>query len=340
MTIFIALGILCSFAAVALVALPLLRHQEKPAPVAALGAALLVPTATALIYLVSSNYDWRDPPRAASAQAQTTNPQLEAAIGELEKRVRSNPQDADAWMMLGSSFMQSQQSTAAERAYREALELSDGQNQMAKLGIAEAQILADRSRMRGSAGDLVEEVLAVEPNNTKALFYGGLVAGARDNLPLLQTRWQQLLAASPPEPVRRIVTQELQAMGLTVDSSSESSAADKSIEVNVRLADELQTKVGQGAALFLFARDGAAAAGPPVAALRTGVAALPATLQLSDNNVMIPGRSLADLEEIRLVARISQDGEALAQAGDLVGEANWTWDGGPVEILIDQVVKN
>ncbi len=340
MTVFILLGITCSFAAAALVTLPLLRHPKSPAPMAALCAALLIPAACVLIYLVSSNYDWGNPPSTVVAPALPANPQLDTAIAALQERLRTNPQDVEAWMMLGSSFMQSQQSSEAERAFRTALELTDGQNQMAKLGIAEAQILADRSRMRGSAGDLVEEVLAAEPNNTKALFYGGLVAGARENLPLLQSRWQQLLVANPPEPVRRIVTQELQAMGLAGADTSQPSGAHKSIEINVKLADSLRTQVGEGASLFLFARDGSASAGPPVAALRTGAATLPATLQLSDANVMIPGRSLADLQEIRLVARVSNGGDALAQTGDLFGEANWTWGDGPVDVLIDQVVEN
>jgi voltage-gated potassium channel len=54
---------------------------------------------------------------------------------------------------------------------------------------------------------------------------------------------------------------------------------------------------------------------------------------------MLPGRSLGDLPAVRLVARISNAGTALPEAGDVFGEVDWSPGQGDVTILMDRVVE-
>jgi cytochrome c-type biogenesis protein CcmH len=55
---------------------------------------------------------------------------------------------------------------------------------------------------------------------------------------------------------------------------------------------------------------------------------------------MIPGRSLADYEELTLVARLSKTGQPVAQPGDWEAETKFRpKDGGTVALVIDQVVQ-
>ena len=221
-------------------------------------------------------------------------------------------------------------------AFQRALAISGGQDTAAKLGVAEAQILASRDNLAGSAGALLEEVLAQQPENAKALFYGGLAASARGDNDLLQTRWQKLLTLNPPEAVQRIVSQRLQAMG--AEQLPPATSNDQSgIQVQVAMADGLQGQVEEGALLFLVARYGDRP-GPPVAAIRMPVGTFPRTLNISDANAMIPGRTLTGISEVKLIARVSNGGDALAKPGDVFGEARWSAGDGPVSILMNQVV--
>ena len=115
--------------------------------------------------------------------------------------------------------------------------------------------------------------------------------------------------------------------------------AGTAIDVRVSISETLQEKMSPGAMLFLVARDADAAAGPPVAAVREQAAGLPRTLRISDANAMLAGRNLSQLQKVRLIARVSNGGGAIAQPGDVFGEATWSPGEGPVAIVMDQVVQ-
>ena len=333
MTVFITLAIVAALLAAGLVVLPLLRNREQPAPIAATLTALIIPAAAVLLYLTGSNYGWQSQPETAPPAGMP--PEIATAIAGLEARLAENPQDFTGWMLLGNSLLQLQRPAEAGAAFERALALSGGEDAGARLGVAEAQILVNRDSLAGSAGALLEEVLQAEPDNAKALFYGGLAASARGDQSLLETRWLRLLSLNPPAPVRRIVSEQLQAMGTQLPE--ELAGDDAAIEVQVALAEGLRQQVGEGAMLFLVARDGDRP-GPPVAAVRIQAGGFPRTLRLSDANAMIPGRSLSDVADVRLIARVSNGGDALAQPGDIFGEARWSAGDGPVTIVMNQVV--
>ena len=335
MTLFIALAIVAALIAAGLVVLPLLRNREQPAPIAATLTALVIPAAAVLLYLTGSNYGWQSEPEPPPTAGMP--PEIATAIASLEARLAGNPEDFDGWMLLGNSLLQVQRPQDAEASFQRALGLSGGQDAGAKLGVAEAQILVNRDSLLGSAGALLEDVLLDQPDNAKALFYGGLAASARGEQALLEARWLKLLSLDPPAPVRRIVSEQLQAMGTQLPA--ELAGDDAAIEVQVALAEDLSEQVGEGAMLFLVARDGDSP-GPPVAAVRTPAGGFPRTLRLSDANAMIPGRSLSDVADVRLIARVSNGGDALAQPGDVFGEVRWSAGDGPVTIVMNQVVPS
>src|SRR5690606_27650642 len=121
-------------------------------------------------------------------------------------------------------------------------------------------------------GRLFDEVLAEEPGNPKALWYGGLAAlelGRRD---LARERWTRLRSLDPPEQVAQLLDEQLAMLGAPSTGSapqsvSSEAAAHASVRVRVRVAEGLATDAfGPDAAVFLFARD--PAGGPPVAVLR------------------------------------------------------------------------
>ncbi|MBN8280576.1 MAG: hypothetical protein J0M16_08220, partial [Gammaproteobacteria bacterium] len=109
--------------------------------------------------------------------------------------------------------------------------------------------------------------------------------------------------------------------------------------VAVRVSDAVRARVGSSAPLFIFVRDGAAP-GPPLAVVRRTAGELPLEVRITDADLMLPGRSLANVKAANLVARVANGGDPIAKPGDVFGEAQWQpGNGSPVTILIDQVVS-
>ena len=335
--LFIGLAVVATLAAAALVAVPLLRAGS--ATVSAFALALGVPACTLFLYLAASNYGWT--PAATSAGNQDgMAPDLASAVSQLEARLASQPEDRDGWLLLGNTYLQLQRPAEAEQAFARAFALSDGQDTVAKLGVAESMALQNRDALAGEAGVMIEEVLELEPDNAKALWYGGLVALSRGDRAAVKTRWERLLTQEIPDPVRQVVTQQLQDLGFSPAPPAATAAAGEgtAIDVRVSVSEALQDQMSPNALLFLVARDGSGG-GPPVAAVREQATGLPRTLRISDANAMLAGRNLSQLQNVRLIARVSNGGGAIAQPGDVFGEATWSPGEGAVAIVMDQVVE-
>ena len=353
MSSFIVLGILLTALAVGLVVTPLLRRSAgQSAPVAATVTAIVLPALVIMLYVTASNYDWSNPPAQVPAQGASPDGggSMSEAVMGLEERLLSEPDDLQGWLLLGRAYTQLRQFPDAQRAYRAALALDQGSD--AKLGLAETEILMDRTALVGDAGDLVEEVLAAEPDNPKALFYGGMVARERNDLDAFRQRWERLLDMSPPEDIRKLIVDQLVRLGSDVPSVAASgeggdatvpSARNQGagIDVRVSVADELAENIETGATMFLVARE-PNRPGPPVAAVRENAAALPMLIRITDADAMLPGRTLSALKQIQLVARIANGGDPIAQPGDIFGEIVLPMDaaqGKTVTIVIDQMVE-
>jgi len=91
------------------------------------------------------------------------------------------------------------------------------------------------------------------------------------------------------------------------------------ISGTVQISGELAGQAAPGTTLFIYATDGSTS-GPPLAVLRLRVDRWPVSFVLDDADAMIPGRNLSAVKTVQLEARISQSGEALPRAGDLVGK--------------------
>lgn len=346
MTLFVAIAVFFTVVTVGLVVWPLLRAGQRVHPLAATLTAIAIPPLVLITYLVVSNYDWRAPAQAGAASAAAEG-SVEAAVASLERRLQSEPANEEGWVLLGSSYLSLNRPTDAATAYQRALDLSGGRNVAARLGVAEARIVLDPASLAGPVGDEIEAVLRAEPRNPKGLWYGGLLGLARDQPALARERWETLLTLSPPEQVRQIIENQLAQLGPAVNAAADASSEQKSampastsgIGVTVSVSDGLRAKVSPSAPLFVFVRD-AAAAGPPLAVIRRRADELPLALEISDGDIMLPGRSLAGVAKATLVARIANGGDPIAKPGDIYGEAAWERAGGqgPVAIVINQVV--
>jgi len=350
LTSFAVISVLFTLLAVSLVVWPLLRSGHGVHPVAATLSAVAIPPLVLVIYLLVSNYDWRAPGTAPAPAAGGTAGSMEEAVASLERRLQAEPADEEGWVLLGSSYLNLNRPADAASAYQRAADLSGGRNTAARLGVAEAQIVLDPASITGPAGTEIEAVLQAEPGNPKALWYGGLLSLARGEPAVARERWEALLELSPPEEIRQIIENQLAQIdpqAAPVAALPPASPAPASpaavptggIGITVSLSEAVRAKVSPSAPLFVFVRD-AKAAGPPLAVIRRKAGELPLALQITDADIMLPGRSLAGMESATLVARIANGGDPVARPGDVYGEARWQRgaNSGPVAIIIDRVV--
>jgi cytochrome c-type biogenesis protein CcmH len=365
---FIVLAALMAAVAIALIAWPLLKSRKGESGHAATGTAvviaLAIPLAAFLLYREWSNWNW-DP--AAQVAQSSGGHEMDAAIQSLEARLAGNEQDADGWMLLGRSYLVTEQFQKASGAYERAYKLTDGKNAEAVLGYAESMAMADENALAGRAGELFEAALKLEPQNPKALWYGGLAAMRRNDLASARDRWAALSALNPPPEVKQVLDQRVaeldqqlgrvpatpaagaapaaapsMAAASTAPATPNAAAAagPGAVQIRLKVAPALAAKIPAGAPLFVLARD-PTNPGPPLAAKRLGGVQFPYDLTLSDADAMAAGRTISTAKSLTIVARFSSTGMPMASSGDLYGEVSYdpaTRKGAPIEITIDKTV--
>jgi cytochrome c-type biogenesis protein CcmH len=344
MTTFLVLAAVLIVIGVAAVAVPLLKSSTNapaPAPWAALGAAGVLVIGSGILYVTWSNWSWHTPSESVD------NPRT--MVARLARKLERNPDDPKGWLMLGQSYTVLEEYPLAVRAYERANRISGGKSAEALVGEAEALVLSDASQIEGRAGRLVEQALAIDPSSAKALFYGAASAERRGDLPTARDRFTRLLALNPPEKVRPLIEQQIaainQQLGLSASSGNASSAVADSpahasgtpaVRVTVSLAPKLATSAADSAPLFVFVRD-PQQPGPPLAVKRL-TSRFPQTVELTEEDSMVPGRKFSAGQKVQVVARIARSGNPLAGSGDPFGETAYqVGHDGLVSVVIDRL---
>ena len=345
-----------ALAAAGLVTWPLWRMRNGPQKPGATPWALLflIPASATVMYSALTTWDWQQP-IVRSGERQAELPPIDEMTQALADRLASEPDDPAGWQLLGRSYVALGNYPAAAQAYREAWNRVDAPDNALKLSLAEAETLADQQSLLGEAGQLIEAVLAEEPQNPRALWYGGLAAALAQRNEVAKDRWRLLLTLSPPEAVARALRERLVALGDTQaitmtaaagapnPNSSNSNAPAASggegvFRISVRVAEGLSVDaLPPGTQLFILARN--PQGGPPLAVVREAPR-LPGVFNLSDANAMLPGSSLVSFDQLKFIARLSRSGQPIAQPGDLFGEVIYPKGGDMnIELVIDQTVK-
>lgn len=345
MTTFIVICALLTAAAVAMLVWPLLRPAKagaEPTPRSGIAAAVVgaaMPLAAFAIYSLATSWSW-DPARHAETAAAGDMQQM---VAQLQARLANQPDDIGGWKLLGRSATVMGNYVLARDAFQHANEKTQGKDPEALVGYAESLVLNDEREIDGRAAEMFEQVLSLDPDNTRALWYGGIVAYRRGDMGLAQQRWVELQNHDLPPELRQVVAERLaeidKAQGRTpaVVATAPAAPAAGSIELNIDVAPSLAGKVPQGATLFVIARRGEG--GPPLAVVRRAAGAWPQRISMTDANAMLPGVSLASGGALKVVARVSGSGQPVAVSGDLFGELVYDFtSASPASITIDRIV--
>jgi cytochrome c-type biogenesis protein CcmH len=343
MSTFLIVAAVMAAIAAGIAAWPLLRDRSSRITGAIL--AVCVIGAAALLYPLWSTFNWHAPAQDPGG------PDPAAMVAKLEKRLITEPNNLQGWVLLGRSYLALQRLDDAIVAYDHAHRL-DANNAEAAMGLGEAMSLRAGGEITPQAGELFEQAIRLAPDNPQALLFSGFAAAGRGERELARSRWQALKKLDPPPQIMEMLDARIASLGLPAaevsagttalpagTNASAGGLAPAHVTVNISIAPSLKSRVATEAPLFVFARE-PGSQGPPLAAKRLTTGAIGSQVQLTSADSMIPGRVLTDGKQVSITARISFSGQPVPTAGDLYGELSYAvGHDGPRDLVIDRVAE-
>ena len=271
--------------------------------------------------------------------------QINKMVNGLAEKLKNNPDDAQGWLMLGRSYNVLEQHALALDAFANAYRQLGDQTEILLLYADALGYVNDRN-LTGKPSELISKALALEPENMKALWLAGMAKAQQGDADTAMKLWKKLEALLPPgseyqQEIQSLLAQ-LKSETATVATQPETVATTSSVSITVQvsLAPELIESAAATDTVFVYAQ---ALSGPkmPLAIARKQVSDLPITVSLNDTMAMMPTMKLSNFSEVKLLARVSKSGNAMAQAGDLIGSINQVVvsDKNTQHIIINDLVK-
>ncbi len=121
-------------------------------------------------------------------------------VAGLAERLKSSPDDAKGWLMLGRSYVQLEQYPSAVDAFANAYRLLGDQVEV-MLQYAEAITIANNKSFNGKPTELINKALSLEPDNMNALWLGGLMKAQQNDRQGAIALWRKLESLLPPAAV-------------------------------------------------------------------------------------------------------------------------------------------
>jgi cytochrome c-type biogenesis protein CcmH len=325
-----------------------------PAPghgrIAAVVVGIAIPVLAVAIYLVLGSPQALDPKVAAARPAQEqaheiTPEQIAAMVEKLAQRMKANPENVEGWVMLARSYNAMQRFPEAAQAYAQAIQRLPNNAQLLA-DYADALAMVQGRSLEGEPEKLIQRALEADPNNLKALLLAGTVAFDRQDFKQAVSHWQKAQGMVPPESdiARAIgdsIAEARQKGGVAAAAppAAAAAAAGARIAGTVRIAPALAQKAAPTDTVFVFAR-APSGSRMPLAIVRKQVKDLPASFTLDDSMAMAPNMRLSNFPQVVVGARVSKDGSATPQPGDLEGATQPVAVGASgVTVVIESEVK-
>ena len=335
---------------------PTTANAPRRLPRTALVLSAALPVAAVALYFVLGTPAALDP--AVQQNASPTAAEVEKMVATLAARLEQNPNNPEGWVMLGRSYKAMGRFDEAARAFDRAGPAIESEPEL-MLDVAELSAELNKGRIEGKGLELLQRVLKEQPDNPQALVLAGTNAFFRQNYADAVRHWERLLAMVPPDSqdaqnlsagidrARSLMNSgakptsgPFEAPAPTPEKPRAAAPANGATAVGGRvdLAPALKAKATPHDLGYIFAR---AAQGPrmPLAVLRARVADLPMDFKLDDSMAMSPDFKLSSAAELRIEARVSKSGDAIAKPGDLSGDISPVKPGATgLKLVIDKVL--
>jgi len=273
--------------------------------------------------------------------------QIQNAITALETETRDNPRDINKLVMLANSYAISQRFNDSANTWDKIVQLDGSAETL--LRAADAHTFANQGAVNAKAQGLIDRALQLVPQHPQGLWMAGMSAVQKGKLEQGKEFWQRLypMLTSQPEQQKELATLINQldtelgkssnqatnpaskqtvkpTVSSTVNSTTESTkaatATQAKISINVSLDPKVADQTNPSDTVFVFAR---AVQGPPapLAVKRLKVSDLPTTIELTEQDAMIPQMTIATFPKIKISAKVSKSGNPSNREGDINSES-------------------
>ena len=320
--------------------------SSQRAVVSAVVMALVFPLLGSFVYLTLGDPMAVAEPSLTARAEQDGAPDFAAMAEKLKAKLKTNPNDAQSWVLLGRAHRNQNQYDEAIDAYNHAVALDSDD----RLAIERVEAIAAKNggQFKGEPWDVIRKILAKNPQHANALLLAGSAAFSEGQFKQALAYWTSLrsqLADGSQEAVA--VDNALRAaaekagveIGVKAKKPDPLANAASSISGRVTISDSIKAQANPTDVVFIYAQ--AEQGSPmPLAIMRTTVQALPLDFNLDDSMAMRPEAKLSGQSHVTVKARISKSGQAIPQPGDLIGTLPHVAVGAKqVKLTISEVVK-
>jgi cytochrome c-type biogenesis protein CcmI len=252
------------------------------------------------------------------------------ALG-LRTKLVDTPEDATGWMLLGRVSGAINRVDSAIQAFEMSLKFEP--NNVGTLSsYAQALLMTGQEQQVLQAKQVLLQILDLEPDNTNAMGVLAIAASELGDKPLALGNWQRLVGFIPDtDPNYAAVNQRILQLQTELDQDNQQATQNQlnltadnlsstRVSVTINISDKLQAKLPENGFLFVFAQESSGQMKMPAAVVKMPLGEFPVVVELSNNNAMTPNYTLSQLQQAKLVARVSIDGNGTQSAGDFQGE--------------------
>jgi cytochrome c-type biogenesis protein CcmI len=252
------------------------------------------------------------------------------ALG-LRTKLVETPEDATGWMLLGRVSGALNRVDSAIQAFEKSLKY-DPDNVGTLSSYAQALLMTGQEQQVLQAKQVLLKILDLEPDNTNAMGVLAIAASELGDKELALENWQRLVVFIPDtDPNYAAVNQRILQLQTDLDQDNQQVAQNQPnlttdslsstrVSVTINISDELQAKLPENGFLFVFAQESSGQMKMPAAVVKMPLGEFPVVVELSNNNAMTPTYTLSQLQQAKLVARVSIDGNGTESEGDFQGE--------------------
>ncbi len=250
------------------------------------------------------------PPNHPDPQAQ-----VRAMISELEQKVAQNQHEFKDLLLLARAYMMVKDYPNAAAIYERALVIEPNSIDIL-LPLADVLAVIDQGKLTGRSYDLLEKVLAIDPNVPMALWLMGNAEMQLEQSEKAAKYWTTLYYIFPEGSENRMkVGQQLDAIGKLPKSSAApaqnstsktapAQASDQAIHITLDIAPEAQAKL-KGTTVFIYAKSQTGMP-MPIAAKKFPGEQLTSSITITEADELMPNRKLKDIAQIKVGIKISK----------------------------------
>jgi cytochrome c-type biogenesis protein CcmH len=274
-------------------------------------------------------------------------PTLEQAIAQLEKELEMNPDNAEGWFLLSTTYMNQGRYKEGAEGFKKILTIlpADAPQYASVNGqYAQALFFAEGSKITDDVRAQIDKTLEIEPLEITVLGLLGIDAYEKQDYEAALEFWLTALRNADGPTAESLRSGARKARDRLIEQGKEVAEIPEleiaSISLKVDIDPSLKGQVSPEQTIFVFARE--VGQRMPLAAVKLAVSDLPANVVLDDTMAMSPEATLSSVAAVEVSARISLSGEPQAKTGDLYGIITPVDVRGgnlPLQLIVDKVVE-